>query len=304
MSVSLFPKTRDTISSPYSASIRSEPDGTATITGNAQFVVAIDIEVRKTAIYQLDGINPVKHIQAVPNSSTLTSHFIYGIGDRTLAERIAKIFPYDFYRGDHNFFGSIVDGVLYIGYGHHYGLYNMTGATKYVVIGNTVEVHPHTPTFGRSEVWLPTVSVRDTPSPTSTSYNNLSIAEREQYVPTTVADGKATQINVSATLNWVSVDTCIYNGSLTYVRDADMDRCICMSDDNGRQHNYDVELFRKLIPHMFAGVVTGKFRYCPSGSGSGKTIKYGLVLYSMDSSSHNLLPCDSDSDASDASDDS
>ena len=154
-------------------------------------------------------------------------------------------------------------------------------------------VPPHTPTFIKCVVPFPHIAIRDSPSPTSTCYSKLSISEREQYVPTPVAEGKVTQIGVGTILNWMSVDTCLYNGSLTYVSDADMERSIVMTDDNGRAHHYDMELFKKLIPYMYGGVITGKFKY--SGCG-GKNIKYALVPYAMDTNSNNLLPCDSDGD--------
>jgi hypothetical protein len=131
------------------------------------------------------------------------------------------------------------------------------------------------------------MTIRDNAVPSCVSYRDLSIEERDLYIPKAATIG-ALQISYNYVyVEWVSVDDLLYHGKLTYVPSCDKD--IHMMDENGHKYRYGMEHFRRLIPHIRNGVVDGSFKYVGRGS---RQIKYILVPCD-NKSSNNLIVCDS-----------
>lgn len=160
--------------------------------------------------------------------------------------------------------------------------------------GKTYHLPPQGTCYISSSKGLNAIAIRSTPVPSNAKFNELSIDEQEMYIPKHVISGLL-QINAShAFEEWVPVTDYLYYGSLTYESTSDKD--FHMVDENGKFYRYGAAMFRTFIPHLCNGVVTGVFKYAPTGA---RSIRYVLVPHVVGGS--NLVLCDSSDSESELS---
>ena len=174
------------------------------------------------------------------------------------------------------------------------GVYNNNNNTKFLISSSgelIQELKPKTMLKIKSKVPLDGLIIRDSIKPHSISYNDLSEAERETYMPKEIASRLTSQINAfSIITDWVAINDHIYHGTLTYVPSNEKD--FQMMDDHAGRYRYGIEHFKCFIPLLSDGKVCGSFKY--EGRAGNRIVKYILVPFKT--GDNDLTLCDSDSE--------
>lgn len=266
------------------------------------FIIIFDLKAKAHHIYDItcgnaEGDYPYYDYK----SYNPITKYIYNIRNSQVAENYAKIFPYDCgYNMDVNV-KTLGDLMTIGGTGDtasFMGVLNKGKQTKYILCDDN-KIYPaypdkpiQIPTSARIE-WL---TIRDHATPKNMAYKDLSLSEKQTYIPKEIATGNPVQTHYATVYSeWVPSTDYLYNGTLTYVPTNDKE--YHMIDENKNKYRYGIQQFRDMIPYIYNGVVSGSFKLVGTGN---RQIRYILVPFKPEGQdkSAGLVMCDSsDSDS-------
>lgn len=263
-------------------------------------VVVYDLNAKKSRIFDLMQTVSITETYAHYTDTDYTpfTSYIWRIESLTAAQHYAAVFPYQaglkptLTVGKNADIISIrVQGTA----GTWLGMINIKSYLKYLIDSEPIKLDPGKPVFLKSEGYLDNnMIIRDTLMPKNVAYRDLSLEERELYIPKELTTGGALQIHyVTVYRDWVLATDNLYRGTLTYVPTRDKD--IHMIDENRNKYRYGIDHFRQMIPHLYNGVINGTFRYVGRGN---RNIKYVLVPHEI--GGNDLMLCDSSDSESDS----
>jgi hypothetical protein len=270
-----------------------------------QFIVIFDQHNNQSKIYELyAGKNLTADFfpynEEVNYKTSIT--YIYKIVDRKQAEIYQMIFPYKGYMPVHcNIIVlKTINNVHSVLINEHAGLYNYGNTEQYLVRNSDLTVLPCNKALFINGIFE--INIRATKNPSNIEYRFLSASEKEQYIPLSVANGNTSVMSTNENVSeWVLSTDYIYKGILSYV--ATCNKEVHLVDEKHRKYIYNIEHFRPMIPHMVKGVISGTFKYVPRGN--HRNIKYVLVPHQIDdTSSSDIVICNSDSSGSESEDNS
>lgn len=264
------------------------------LSGKSQYVVVFDLRAKKDHIFDLTKIKPKQVMEFdFPSYKTYDKYitFIYKIDSNANALLYASIFPYQVGQCDHisTCMNKDMLSISVTGNTSCCSIYNKTNKIKYLIYHDLKYcIDPLQTLYINRDVNLSWFTVRDTEFPCDVSYRDLSIQEKDCYIPECVIKG-CHQINYNMVYDkWLDNMEHLYRGSLTYVPTNDKD--FHMVDDKGNKYRYGVEHFKHIVPLLDSGKVYGSFKFVGRGS---RQIKY--VLLPVKSNEYGLQLCDSGS---------
>ena len=259
-----------------------------------QYVTIIDGMGKKSNIYDLSSKIDISVVESYTYYDSNYNDFIFYIclcSTQLQAQIYASIYQVGL-NPQINKIGT-VDKVVNLSIrgksGNWTGLLNTNSTDKYL-IGEfqPIQMKPNIPVYIETDYTLDTLTIRDSKEPTNITYSKLHYSERESYIPVEVLSGSSRISQYKSYSQWVKCTDNMYSGKLTY--EDTTDKFIHMHSDKGQIYYYRYDVFKKIIPSMNNGIISGTFIYKPFAS--SRYIDYYLILYNSNNMS-GLMICES-----------